>query len=193
VISPSDVLSPEELGNAAPAANDYNLADLMAEIQTLANPVPAQGNAIVRNVEDLQAEGRIKVARARLAVDNTLYLLAEDALNATYWMNVRQAQDSSRSFGASPTAAWNAFRRVVPWQLPGDQRPAVPTTNLAYAFLLGNPASQFYTPAANISRTRRARLRANVRAAPARTRRAQKGVTSVRRFLVKQAKEPANR
>ena len=105
VISPADVLTPTQLANAAPAANDYNLADLMAEIQTLANPVPAQGNAIVRNVEDLQAEGRIKVARARLAVDNALYLLGEDVLNATYWMNVRQAQDPSRNFGVAPTAA----------------------------------------------------------------------------------------
>jgi histidine ammonia-lyase len=194
VISPSDVLSPEELGNAAAAANDYNLADLMAEIQTLANPVPAQGNAIVRNVEDLQAEGRIKVARARLAVDNTLYLLAENALNATYWMNIRQAQDSTRSFGVSPTAAWNAFRRVVPWQLPADQRPPVPSTHLAYAFLVGNPASQFYTPGADVSRAAfRAKLRARVRSAPARTRRAQQGMRSMRRFLVRQVKEPANR
>jgi histidine ammonia-lyase len=190
VISPSDVLSPAELGNAAPAANDYNLADLMAEIQTLANPVPAQGNAIVRNVEDLQAEGRIKVARARLAVDNTLYLLAENVLNASYWMNVRQAQDPRRSFGVAPTAAWNAFRRVVPWQLPSDQRPPVPSTHLAYAFLAGNPASLFYTPAAKESSAAyRAKLRTRVRAAPARTARAQKRVRSMRRFLVKQGHE----
>jgi histidine ammonia-lyase len=194
VISPSDVLSPAELANAAPAANDYNLADLMAEIQTLANPVPAQGNAIVRTVEDLQAEGRIKVARARLTVDNTLYLLAEDILNSTYWMNVRQAQDPSRSFGVSPTAAWNAFRRVVPWQLPAEERPQVPSTHLAYSFLVGNPASLFYTPGANQSRAAyRAALRARVRSAPARTNRARKGLTGTRRFLVKQAKEPANR
>jgi histidine ammonia-lyase len=194
VISPSDVLSREELANAAPAANDYNLADLMAEIQTLANPVPAQGNAIVRNVEDLQAEGRIKVARARLAVDNTLYLLAEDALNATYWMNVRYAQDPTRNFGVSPTAAWNAFRRVVPWQQPADQRPAVPSTHLAYAFLMGNPASLFYTPSANVSRAAyKAQLRARVRSAPARTRHARQRARSMRRFLVRQAKEPANR
>ena len=194
VISPSDVLSPDELANAAPSANDYNLADLMAEIQTLANPVPAQGNAIVRNVEDLQAEGRIKVSRARLTVDNTLYLLAEDMLNASYWMNVRQAQDPSRSFGVAPTAAWNAFRQVVPWQQPADQRPPVPSTHLAYAFLVGNPASLFYTPAANEARrSYRAKLRASVRAAPVRTARAQKKARSMRRFLVKQAQEPVGR
>jgi histidine ammonia-lyase len=194
VISPGDVLSPTELANGAPAANDYNLADLMAEIQTLANPVPAQGNAIVRNVEDLQAEGRIKVARARLAVDNTMYLVAEDILNATYWMNVRQAQDPRRSFGVSPTAAWNALRRVVPWQQPSDQRPPVPSTHLAYAFLVGNPASLFYTPSANESRAAyRAKLRGRVRGAPARTQRARKGIRGMRRFLVRQAGEPANR
>jgi histidine ammonia-lyase len=194
VISPSDVLSPEQLANAAPAANDYNLADLMAEIQTLANPVPAQGNAIVRTVEDLQAEGRIKVARARLTVDNTLYLLAEDVLNATYWMNVRQAQDPARSFGVSPTAAWNALRRVVPWQLPADQRPPVPSTHLAYAFLVGNPASLFYTPKTDESRAAyRAKLRARVRSAPARTERARKGIRGKRGFLINQAGEPANR
>jgi histidine ammonia-lyase len=194
VISPSDVLSPTELANAAPAANDYNLADLMAEIQTLANPVPAQGNAIVRNVEDLQAEGRIKVARSRLAVDNTLYLLAEDVLNASYWMDVRKAQDPSRSFGAAPTAAWNAFRRVVPWQLPGDQRPQVPSTHLAYAFLAGNPASLFYRPGANVSRAvRRARLRAAIRGAPARTAAARKRARDMRRFLVRQGRERVRR
>jgi histidine ammonia-lyase len=194
VISPSDVLSPEQLANAAPAANDYNLADLMAEIQTLANPVPAQGNAIVRTVEDLQAEGRIKVARSRLTVDNTLYLLAEDVLNATYWMNVRQAQDPARSFGVSPTAAWNALRRVVPWQLPADQRPPVPSTHLAYAFLVGNPASLFYTPTTDESRAAyRAKLRARVRSAPARTERARKAIRGKRRFLINQAGEPANR
>jgi histidine ammonia-lyase len=153
VISPSDVLGADELANAAPNSNDYNLADLMAEIQGLQNPVPAQGNAIVRNVEDLQAEGRIKVAKARLAVDDTFYLLAEDLLNASYWLDVRRAQGAKlglpRSFGAAPTAAWTAFRSVVPWQGSPETRPLdIPATHLAYAFLQANPATAFYPPAA---------------------------------------------
>ncbi len=180
VITPSDVLTPTELANAAPGDNDYNVADLMAEIQTLQNPVPAQGNAIVQNVEDLQAEGRIKVARARLAVDDSSYLLAEDLLTATYWLNVRQAQGQklglARSFGAAPTAAWNAFRQVVPWQEDASQRPLnLPATQLAYDFMQANPASLFYPQAVNPPATgeqatisRRA-LRAAVRAAQART------------------------
>jgi hypothetical protein len=58
------VLSPTEAAQAAPRGAEYTIADLMAEIQTLQNPVPAQGNAIVQNVEDLQAATRIKVSRA---------------------------------------------------------------------------------------------------------------------------------
>jgi histidine ammonia-lyase len=154
VISPSDALTTTQLANAAPGNNDYNVGDLMIELQTLQNPVPAQGNPLVQNVEDLQAEGRIKVARARLAVDDSMYLLAEDLLNASYWMNVRQAQGQklgiTRSFGAAPTAAWNAFRQVVPWQEDPSRRPLdVPATQLAYDFLQASPASLFYPPAIN--------------------------------------------
>jgi hypothetical protein len=41
------VLSPTEARLAAPRGSDYTIADLMSEIQTLQNPVPATGNAIV--------------------------------------------------------------------------------------------------------------------------------------------------
>jgi histidine ammonia-lyase len=86
----------------------------MSEIQTLQNPVPAQGNSIISTVEDLQAEGRIKVAKARLMVDDLTWLQGQDLLTASQWMNIRQIQGQtlgfSRSFGAAPTAAWEAFR-----------------------------------------------------------------------------------
>ena len=45
--SAGGVLSATEARLAAPRAADYTIADLMAEIQTLQNPVPAQGNPIV--------------------------------------------------------------------------------------------------------------------------------------------------
>jgi len=152
VIAPNDPSLPaDQLANSAPGAADYTLADLMAEIQTLQNPVPAQGNSIVSNVEDLQAEGRIKVARARLMVDNLMWLLGQDLLTATRWMNIRQIQGQTlnlpRSFGTAPTAAWQAFRKVVPWQ--AATRPDLPPGTLAYSFLQANPASLFYPPAAN--------------------------------------------
>ncbi len=152
VISPNDPTLPSgPFTNAAGGADDYALADLMAEIQTLQNPVPAQGNSIVSTVEDLQAGSRIKVAKARLMVDDLTWLQGQDLLTATQWMNIRQIQGQAlglpRSFGASPTAAWEAFRQVVPWQ--AADRPEVPAGTLAYDFLQANPATQFYPPAVN--------------------------------------------
>jgi histidine ammonia-lyase len=129
------------LAKAAPQAQSYTISDLMAEVQELATPIPAQGNALVRNVEDMENFTRQKVARARLAVDNAFRLVAQEALSATYWMNVRAAQRPSRSFGAAPSAAWQSLRAVIPWQ--ADSRPEIPAGELAYAFMLANPASTF--------------------------------------------------
>ena len=141
VIGSSDLLSATESSNVAPRGSDYTIGDLTAEIQSLVNPVPAQGNALVRTVEDLQAEGRIKTSRARLMVDDTLQLLAQDILTASYWMNIRQIEDSKRAFGPTPTAAWQAFRRVVPWQ--AGSRPEVPPGTLASLFLSANDPAAF--------------------------------------------------
>lgn len=151
VIAANDPSLPvSAVANSAPGAGDYTLADLMAEIQTLQNPVPAQGNSIISTVEDLQAEGRIKVAKARLIVDDLNWLLGQDLLTATRWLDIRRIQGQAlglpRTFGAAPTAAWQAFRTVVPWQ--ATTRPDVPPGTLAYDFLLANPASLFYPPAA---------------------------------------------
>ena len=141
VVAPSDVLSADVLSKAAPQAQSYTISDLMAEVQELANPIPAQGNALVRNVEDMENFTRQKVARARLAVDDAFRLVAQEALSATYWMNVRAAQRPARNFGAAPAAAWNALRTVIPWQ--ADSRPDAPAGDLAYAFMVGTPASTF--------------------------------------------------
>lgn len=193
------VVSPSDFGSSAFAgADDYVLADLLSEIQGLQNPVPAQGNAIILTVEDLQAEGRIKVARARLMVDDLFYLLGQDLLTATQWMNIRQVQGQRlnlpRSFGAAPTAAWQAFRRVYPWQ--AATRPNVPAGTLAYEFLQANPASLFYPPAANPPKpgenvkVSMGRLRPAVAAAKARTRRfGNRRAQSLRSFLQGQAVE----
>jgi histidine ammonia-lyase len=198
--APTGVLSATEAASAPPRAADYTVADLTAEIQTLVNPVPAQGNGIVSNVEDLQAESRIKVAKARLAVDDTMFLLGQELLTTSYWLNVRQIQGQQlnlpRPFGAAPTAAWNAFRQVVPWQMDPTQRPNVPAGQLAYAFLVANPASLFFPPAAADppggarakfrGATYRARVRAAVRHAKVRTARVATSAKAKRKFLVGQ-------
>ena len=197
VIAANDPSLPAaQLTNSAPGAGDYTLADLLAEIQNLQNPVPAQGNSIVSTVEDLQAEGRIKVAKARLIVDDLYWLLGQDLLTATKWLNIRQIQGQTlnlpRSFGTSPTAAWEAFRTVVPWQ--AATRPDVPPGTLAYDFLLANPASLFYPPATsppsaseNVTISM-ARLSGAIRAAEARTARFRNGRARAQHtYLVLQA------
>lgn len=148
--SAGGVLSSTEAANAAPRGADYTVADLTSEILSLANPVPALGNAIVANVEDLEAEGRIKVEKARIMVANTLALLGQELLTVTYWMNVREKQGQvlgiPRSFGSGPTAAWQAFRQVVPWQMAPADRPPVPPGHLALDFLAERSAAEFHPP-----------------------------------------------
>jgi histidine ammonia-lyase len=93
---------------------DYAPVDLQQEIAGLMTPVTPFGSAIVGTVEDLQAQTRIKVQRARQAVATTFDLLSFDLLEGSLWMDVRKAQDATRGFGGPPTAAWAAFRKLVP-------------------------------------------------------------------------------
>jgi hypothetical protein len=108
---------------------------------------------------------------------------------------VRQAQGRKlglqRSFGAAPTAAWSAFRQVIPWQEDYTQRPLdVPATQLAYAFLQANPASLFYPPAAGHPAVA-ARVRVAVRTARRSTARYAQRINrhqALRRFIRRQAR-----
>jgi histidine ammonia-lyase len=183
VVAAGDVVSPDVLSNAPPGGSSYSISDLFAEIQQLANPVPAQGNALVRQVEDVEGFGRQKVARARLAVDAALRLVAEELLSASYWMEVRKEQKPDRSFGVAPAAALNALRTVVPWQ--DDNRPELPTAELVHAFMLGTPASAFMGRDADDPRIGAATKRAARKVT--RNRRKARGT---RRVLRMQAGEP---
>ncbi|MGO8858802.1 MAG: aromatic amino acid ammonia-lyase [Steroidobacteraceae bacterium] len=133
---------------------DYAPVDLQQEIQSLMNPIAPFGSAIVGTVEDLQGQTRIKVQHARQAVDTTFDLLGFDLLEGSLWMDVRKAQDATRSFGAVPTAAWTAFRKIVSLGQSSDEsssQPAqdLPKSGLSIAtatadFLRSTPASTFY-------------------------------------------------
>jgi len=122
----------------------YTPVDLQQEMQSLTNPVAPSGAAIVGTVEDLQAQTRIKAYRARQAVSTTFDLLGHDLLTATFWMDVRKAQDASRNFGPGPTAAWAAFRKTVPLLPAADQMASQPRPMIATEFLKNTPASKFY-------------------------------------------------
>ncbi|HVW69292.1 MAG TPA: aromatic amino acid ammonia-lyase [Steroidobacteraceae bacterium] len=97
-------------------SDGYTPPDLQQEIQSLTNPVAPFGSAIESTVEDLQAQTRIKVQRARQAVATSLDLLGHDLLQAGFWMDVRKKQDPNRAFGNAPTAAWQAMRKAIPLQ-----------------------------------------------------------------------------
>jgi histidine ammonia-lyase len=123
--------------------DEYAPVDLQQEIAALIDPVTPFGSAIVGTVEDLQAQTRIKVQRARRMVDVTIDLLGLDLAQGCLWLDVRRTQDAGRQFGTAPTAVWQAFRRVAPLE------PAVVGRSMAAAaaaFLRDTPASTFYAP-----------------------------------------------
>jgi histidine ammonia-lyase len=117
---------------------------LMQEIQGLINPVPPEGNALIQNVEDMQTQTRLKVTRARSAVEDTVELLAEDLLTGTYWLDLRKSQNPARAFGAAPTAVWNAFRDTLPFSGNGPKAATQPIHDIAATFIRDNAAAKFY-------------------------------------------------
>jgi histidine ammonia-lyase len=126
----------------------YLPSDLQQEVQSLINPVAPFGSALETTVEDLQAQTRIKVQRARQAVSLTTDLLAANLVEASIWLDVRKTQDPKRSFGAASEAVWAAFRKRVPLE---DNAPTAVTNEskpmMAAEFLKANLASSFYTGA----------------------------------------------
>ena len=132
------------LPGLADADDGYTPVELQQEIQSLMNPVAPFGSAIVGTVEDLQSQTRIKVQRARQAVSVTMDLLGNDLVQASLWMDVRQAQDPRRHFGQATTAAWLAVRKVIPLRTDPDKMPSQSDPIRAAAFVKAVPASTFY-------------------------------------------------
>jgi len=130
-----------------PRGGGYLHADLWVELTGLINPVTPQGQPIVATVEDLQAETRLKIGRARQAVDLTRSLLAQDLIVDSNWLEVRKAQDPRRGFGAAPTAALAAIRSVLPIDgtRSGPQTgPRLPAGEIVYNLIGDVPAQSIY-------------------------------------------------
>jgi histidine ammonia-lyase len=177
---------PEEVQCNVPHADGFAMSDILGELKSLANPVPAEGNWTERGIQDVQGLGRLKVAKARLAVDNALYLVSQELLSATKWMDHRRVQSPGRDFGEAPTAAWQAWRAVSPCQQDPNERDLMETSriNLPYAFLKANPASNFL--GANAAEPSAAKVRH-------RTKRALRKIRQRRKTLTRHANEPASR
>lgn len=139
VVQPEAVFSAEELAGAPSRGQIKLVTDAWQEVQGLAMPVPPSGMAIVSTVEDLQGQGRLKVARARAAVDASWHLLAQDMMTAAFWMDLRRKQAPARRFGTGPEAALAAWRQVMPWGAGEGDAPAMQ----AFRFLTTIPASRF--------------------------------------------------
>ncbi len=143
VMSPADAAPGEPGRFAVTQGSELISAALMQEIQGLINPVPPEGSGLIKNVEDLQTQTRLKVTRAREVVDDTVDLLAEDLLTGTHWLDLRKDQLASRNFGTVPTAVWRAFRQVMPLTedpaMPRDR----PIHEIAARFIRARPAAGF--------------------------------------------------
>jgi len=142
VIRPDEVLPPDQVHGFQ--ASGFAASVLVQEVQGLAVPVAPEGSALIQTVEDLQSQSPLKVARARHVVEDTVDLLAEDFLTGTYWLDVRKAQDPGRNFGLAPTAAWAAFRKVLPLKPDAATRPTRPIHEVAAEFLNENAAAAFF-------------------------------------------------
>ncbi len=123
----------------------YTPVALQQEIQSVTNPVPPFGSAIVGDVEDLQAQTFLKVLHAEEAVSTTLDLLALDLLEASFWMDVRSTQNPQRQFGAAPTAVWRALRKEVPLRPDPNIIAAQSVDATASAFVRSNDPAVFYS------------------------------------------------
>jgi len=144
-IYPKEVLTPEQLRLSPSLAEPYfAFMDVWAEIQNDAHSVTPEGNASDFGVADIEAFSRLKAVRARQVVDLSTQLLAYDLLTASYWLDVRKAENPKRNFAPAPTAVWIAFRKVLPWQQEVDSRPDIPYGAVAYQFLKQTSASTFY-------------------------------------------------
>jgi histidine ammonia-lyase len=148
-IRAGDVLNAAAAGSGygGGGAGSWTNQEVWQRIQGLINPVPPEGySGDPQGVEDLDAQTNFKIARSVQALRESWLLLASDLVVGARWMDVRKAQGADRSFGAVPTAAWQAFRKTAP--LPSAAPPpgtVLPSQNIAaLAFIKATPAASFY-------------------------------------------------
>ncbi len=144
-ILPPNVLTPDQISKSPQLSEPFWVfMDLWQEIQSLSPSIVPEGNATDLGVADIEGQTRLKGTRGLQVVDLTMKLLGYDLWNATYWLDLRKAQNGARSFGPVATGVWQAFRKVLPWQEDPQTRPEVPFGIIAYEFLESTPASSFY-------------------------------------------------
>ncbi len=147
MVKPSDLLTKEQAAGSfgfGGGGGGYGPASLYQDIQSVLAPLPPSGNAIIATVEDLEGQTPLKAARAREMLGYANLLLAFDLQTGAFWMDMRKIEDPKRGFGAAPTAAWTAFRKIVPLTQDAEHRPDQPAAEIGVAFMKANPAGKFY-------------------------------------------------
>jgi histidine ammonia-lyase len=82
--------------------------------------------------------------RMRQALDVSRDLLAQDLLNAAFWMDVRKLENPDRTFGPGPTTVWANFRKIIPFRDTVTQPSFATRDDLAVNFLLTNSPARIY-------------------------------------------------
>ena len=142
-ITPAEAVETDKLA-LLPPQDRFLPSDLWQELASLIVPVTPAGLALFATVEDLEAQTRLKAAKARQAIELSFHLLAQDLLTACHWIDIRRLQDPSRRLGDAPGQAHAALRQVVPLLQPLAERPQRPVGELVYEFMQSQPASTFY-------------------------------------------------
>jgi histidine ammonia-lyase len=146
VVTADEVLNPDG-ENRIPrgARGGGSIHWLWAEIQAYAMPLTPDAISGGEGVADISSVPLLRLSRANAALAAARELMAAEAIVAAFWMDVRKAQNPSRSFGEAPTAAWKALRELVPLDgTPAEPATVSATTGVA-AFMQATPVSAFFT------------------------------------------------
>jgi histidine ammonia-lyase len=145
VVTPDEILNPDG-DNRIPrgARGGRSTHWLWAEIQANAMPLVPDAISSGEGVADISSVPLLRLSRANKALDAARDLMAEEMILAAFWMDVRREQDPGRSFGAAPTAAWEALREIVPLEGELAEPATVSTTTRIADFIEATPASTFY-------------------------------------------------
>jgi histidine ammonia-lyase len=130
-VAPALNRDPYPLANDVAAfASAISMLDA-ALAQRIAAPPPGAPQAA--------GDGPVPLNHARQVLDGTFSLLAVDLADAAKLLDQRAAENTVRTFGTAPTAAWMAFRTAVSAQTAGDAAQAA-----AWQFIQGNLPAIFY-------------------------------------------------
>ena len=118
---------------------------LWQELKPLANPIPPDGVTADKGVGDLDAVPMVKLMRLKDAMVISREMLAQDLLNAAFWMDIRKLEKPERTFGNAPNAVWTSYRQVVPFRGRSDKSSQDESPEDATVhFLESNSPDRFY-------------------------------------------------